>query len=278
MKRTIDIVNNPERLNNWVRQSIVIFNEQAYLDNVQEVYPFQISEQKNIDSGIRREIIQTHHNRSTEKLLNILKLQTKFPYEDPIWYLLKNIKSCFANNPGQVQRIAEILYSMTTEETLARLESPPKLNTQTGPMFRAWLMRKFDFLPAKRFQTTQKGIFMLDASEEEGKQFIKNVLRQNVKKRPDLIAKVNTQYIIGEAKWIGQPGGNQEKQVQEVLEFCRSQRRNVRRVGIVDGFPWALYNYRGNLINNKEAVLVQESEYDILTALLLNEYLNQFYK
>lgn len=91
-----------------------------------------------------------------------------------------------------------------------------------------------------------------------------------------MVAKINSQYVIGEAKWIGQPGGNQEKQVQEVLGFCRQQRGNVIRVGIIDGFPWAVYNTKGKLLNSKEAVLVQESEYDIISALLLEEYLMQF--
>ena len=101
-------------------------------------------------------------------------------------------------------------------------------------------------------------------------------LGQKLNKRPDLVAKAKSAYIIGEAKWIGQPGGNQEKQVQEVLEFCKNQRGDVIRIGIIDGFPWAVFNAKGNLVNNKEAVFVQESEYDIISALLLSDYLNEF--
>ncbi len=277
MKRTIDIINNPENLNPWVRHSVALFSETSYLDNIQEIYPFQISQHpQRINSRIRRAIIQAHQGRDTEKLLSLLESQIKFPYEDPVWYLLKKVRGCLANNPSQVQRIADSLYSMTAEETVIRLESPQKLNTQIGPMFRAWLKRTFNFLPLNPFQSSQNGIFVLEASEEAGKQFVQNILRQVVAKRPDLIAKVNTQYIIGEAKWIGQPGGNQGKQVQEVLVFCRNQRGNIRRIGIVDGFPWAVYNRNGKMINNEEAVLIQESEYDILSALLLNDLFLQF--
>ena len=104
-----------------------------------------------------------------------------------------------------------------------------------------------------------------------------NYLDQNLAKRPDLIAKVNRQIIIGEAKWIGQqPGGNQEKQVQEVLNFCRHQRGNVIRIGVVDGFPWSVFNINHRLVNNKEAVNIQESEYDLVSALLLQAYLQRF--
>jgi hypothetical protein len=276
MDRTIDIENNPEHLNEWVLKSINIFRNSNYLDQILEVYPFQIASPERLDPSVRRRIINAHQSRRTVELINILKELTKFPYEDPIWYLLKNIEGCSVNNPLQIQRIADSLYSMTAEETVVRLESAPKLNTQMGPMFNAWLRQKFNLLTLERFQESTVGICVLDASEELGKQYINEILNQNLDKRPDLIAKVNNTLIIGEAKWVGQPGGNQEKQVQEVLKFCRSQRGNVIRIGIVDGFPWSLFNINHRLVNNKEAVNIQESEYDIVSSLLLEEYLLNF--
>jgi hypothetical protein len=131
-------------------------------------------------------------------------------------------------------------------------------------------------LELNAFQESVRGICILGGSEEVGKLLINEILHQNLPKRPDLIAKVNRQIIIGEAKWIGQPGGNQEKQVQEVLNFCRNQRGNVLRIGVVDGFPWSLFNINHRLVNNKEAVNIQESEYDIISALLLEDYFQKF--
>lgn len=276
MDRTIDIETNPENLNEWVRQSIDLFRNSNYLDQILEVYPFQIAAPERLDAGIRRRIIAAHQGRRTEELIEILKGLTKFPYEDPIWYLLKNIEGCIANNPRQIQRIAESLYSMTAEETVVRLEAAPKLNTQMGPMFNGWLRRNFNLLELDVFQKSTRGVCILDSSEEVGKEFINDTLQQNLAKRPDLIAKVNRQLIIGEAKWIGQPGGNQEKQVQEVLNFCRHQRGNVIRIGVVDGFPWSVFNVNHRLVNNKEAVNIQESKYDMVSALLLQAYLQRF--
>ena len=276
MDRTIDIVNNPESLNPWVLKSSELFRNSNYLDQILEVYPFQIAAPERLEAGIRRRIISAHQARRTEELIQILKSLTKFPYEDPIWYLLKNIEGCIDNNPRQIQRIAESLYSMTAEETVVRLEAAPKLNTQMGPMFNGWLRRRFNMLELADFQSSIRGICILDASEEVGKAFINDTLNQNLPKRPDLIVKVNRQIIIGEAKWIGQPGGNQEKQVQEVLNFCKHQRGHVIRIGVVDGFPWSIFNINHRLINNKEAVNIQESEYDIVSALLLEDYLQRF--
>ncbi len=161
---------------------------------------------------------------------------------------------------------------MTAEETVVRLESAPKMNTQMGPMFSSWVQQKFHLLGIEDFRDATEGVYVLDSPEEAGRTFLIDELNQRVQKRPDLVAKIDSQYVIGEAKWIGQPGGNQYKQVQEVLEFCRNQRGNVRRVGIVDGFPWAQFRTTGNIIQSKEAVSIQESEYDIISALLLEEY------
>lgn len=276
MDRTIDIENNPEDLNEWVLKSMNLFSETNYLDQILAVYPFQIASPERLDLSLRRRIINAHQSRRTNELIQILKGLTKFPYEDPIWYLLKNIEGCSENNPIQIQRIANSLYSMTAEETVVRLEAAPKLNTQMGPMFNAWLRLNFTPLPLNLFQESSEGICILDASEEIGKVYINDILNQNLDKRPDLIAKVNNQLIIGEAKWIGQPGGNQEKQVQEVIKFCRNQRGDVIRIGVVDGFPWSFFNVNHRIVNNKEAVNIQESEYDIVSSLLLHEYFDRF--
>jgi hypothetical protein len=90
------------------------------------------------------------------------------------------------------------------------------------------------------------------------------------------VAKVNSKYIVGEAKWIGSPGGNQNKQVVEVINVCKNQRGDVIRVGIIDGFPWAVRKSDGTIINDKTCVQVQECEYDIISALLLEDFLNSF--
>lgn len=137
MERTINIENNPDDINEWVLKSINLFRNTNYLDQILEVYPFQIASPERLEPILRRSIIAAHQSRRTIELIQILKKLTKFPYEDPIWYLLKNIEGCTENNPIQIDRIAQSLYSMTAEETVVRLEAAPKLNTQMGPMFNA---------------------------------------------------------------------------------------------------------------------------------------------
>lgn len=145
-----------------------------------------------------------------------------------------------------------------------------------GPMFTNWLRTKFNLLNIEDFQRSTNGIFVLSSSEEDGKNFVNDVLNQDLRKRPDLVAKVNETYIVGEAKWIGRSGGNQNNQVRDVLDFCRDQRGAVIRIGIIDGFPWATRKTNDSIINDKVNVLVQEFPYDLLSALLLEDYLNTF--
>lgn len=272
MKRTINL-SDESKFNKWVLRSIKLFNETSYLDDIAKVYPFSASMPYRLDSETSRKIRMAHSSRDTDLLFDLLMSESKFPYEDPLWYMLKNVKSCYNKNPSQKSRLANSLYAMTDSEVIIRLESAPKINTQIGPMFGNWLKNNFNSLSPLQFELSEKGLHILDATEQVAMSFVKDKLGQNLKKRPDLVAKNNNIYIIGEAKWIGQPGGNQEKQVQEVINFCKDQRHSVRRVGIIDGFPWALYNTKDTVFENKESVYVQESVHDLLSALLLKEYL-----
>ena len=276
MNRSIDIEEERGELNEWVLKSIELFENTPYLDNILEVYPLQSASPERLDNRLKRRIISAHQSRRTNELISILQNEVKFPYDEPLWFLMKNIQGCLENNPIQIQRIADSLYSMTADETVFRLESAPKLNTQMGPMFTNWLRENFNLLNIDDFTNSTEGIHILNSSEQDGKTFVNEVLNQNLAKRPDLVAKVNNTYIIGEAKWIGSPGGNQNKQVVEVLNLCRDQRGDVIRIGIIDGFPWATKNNVDNIINDKTVVQVQESEYDIISALLLNDYLSSF--
>ncbi len=276
MDRTIDIENEREELNEWVLKSIQLFESTPYLDNLLEVYPLETAVPNHLEQRLKRRIISAHQGRRTQNLIEILQGEVKFPYDEPLSFLIKEVKDCKNLNPLQINRIANTLYAMTAEELVVRLESAPKINQQMGPMFTNWLRTKFELLNIEDFQRSSTGTFILSSSEEDGKNFVNDVLNQNLRKRPDLVVKVNETYIVGEAKWIGRSGGNQNNQVRDVLDFCREQRGNVIRIGVIDGFPWATRKINDSIIYDKVNVSVQESPYDILSSLLLEDYLNTF--
>lgn len=276
MDRTIDIENEREELNEWVLKSVELFENTPYLDNLLEVYPLETAVPNHLEQRLKRRIISAHQGRRTSDLIDILQGEVKFPYDEPLSFLIKEVKDCKDANPQQINRIANTLYAMTADELVVRLESAPKINQQMGPMFTNWLRTKFNLLNIEDFQRSTNGIFVLSSSEEDGKNFVNDVLNQDLRKRPDLVAKVNETYIVGEAKWIGRSGGNQNNQVRDVLDFCRDQRGAVIRIGVIDGFPWATRKTNDSIINDKVNVLVQEFPYDLLSALLLEDYLNTF--
>ena len=276
MDRTIDIENEREELNEWVLKSVELFENTPYLDNLLEVYPLETAVPNHLEQRLKRRIISAHQGRRTADLIDILQGEVKFPYDEPLSFLIKEVKDCKDANPQQINRIANTLYAMTADELVVRLESAPKINQQMGPMFTNWLRTKFNLLNIEDFQRSTNGIFVLSSSEEDGKNFVNDVLNQDLRKRPDLVAKVNETYIVGEAKWIGRSGGNQNNQVRDVLDFCRDLRGAVIRIGIIDGFPWATRKTNDSIINDKVNVLVQEFPYDLLSALLLEDYLNTF--
>ena len=165
MERKLDIIQDSVRLNPWIKQSIDLFQNEAYLDRILDIYPFDVAAHQRLYYNFRRELISAHNQRNTELLVELLSTPKKFPYEDPVWYLLKNIRDCIEKNPEQIDRVARSLYNMTAEETVIRLEAPPKINTQVGPMFHTWLMSNFDSLPQDEFESSTEGIFILESSE-----------------------------------------------------------------------------------------------------------------
>jgi hypothetical protein len=274
MKRRYNLTEQPDSFNTWVTKSIKIFAETNYLDKLIEIYPFSWSEAKGIDEDLRRKISLALNREDGQELMKLLLLTDRFPYEEPLWHTLKNAKGAWENNPKQLERIAANLLKMKKQEFFARIDAPPAVHTQLGPKFNNWLAQRYDRVDATTFEASTKGIAVLGGSESIGLSFVKDILRQKLDKRPDLVAKVDTTYILGEAKWVGNSGGNQEKQVNEVLRFCAGSYNNVRRIGIIDGFPWMHETKKGRITGAKEAVMVQETEYPIMSALVLPDYLD----
>jgi len=101
MERTIDI-SKTDLLNVWIKKSIEIFENSNYLDRIMDIYTFQITTPARLESDVRRRILMAHQARDTESLLKLLIEIKRFPYDDPVWFLLKNIQGCLANNPKQV--------------------------------------------------------------------------------------------------------------------------------------------------------------------------------
>ena len=120
MDRTIDIENEREDLNKWILKSIELFESTPYLDNLLEVYPLETAIPVHLEQRLKRRIISAHQSRRTNELISILQGEVKFPYDEPLAYLIKEVENCLQANPRQINRIANTLYAMTAEELVVR--------------------------------------------------------------------------------------------------------------------------------------------------------------
>ena len=108
----------------------------------------------------------------------------------------------------------------------------------------------------------------LHTSGEKLRQFA-NMQGCGLQKQPDFVVKVNDRYVVGEAKFIGTEGGNQNRAFDDALKLASSSFKKVATVAVLDGIVWIpdsgqmakrLCNFGGNA----------------LTALLLDDFLASF--
>ncbi len=103
------------------------------------------------------------------------------------------------------------------------------------------------------------------------KDFAEKKLGYSGDKRPDLIARVRRRYIIGEAKFLTDFGGHQNAQFEDAKTLLRDTFAQATKIAILDGVLYIpgknkMYDY---LNTHKE-------EYNIMSSLLLREFLFQF--
>jgi hypothetical protein len=119
---------------------------------------------------------------------------------------------------------------------------------------------------AQEFQNSAQRIVFLDASGRRLRDFA-NRLGCGLQKQPDFIAKSNGKYVVGEAKFIGTEGGNQNRGFDDALLLASRASSGAITSAILDGIIWIpesgqmsrrLANFPGNA----------------LTALLLDDFLN----
>lgn len=108
-------------------------------------------------------------------------------------------------------------------------------------------------------------VFLKLSGGKKLKDYANEYLNCGLQKIPDFIGKKGTTYFVGEAKYIGDKGGNQDKSIEDALSLARKA-TSAMMVAVLDGVVWLessgpsmwgkLKNFSGNA----------------LSALLLNEF------
>lgn len=191
----------------------------------------------------------------------------KFPIKDPYVAYLKRSHSAIDLNPETVRRIAETLYGIGFEEMIEGIEEPKEFNRQIGTLFRRFLPQLgYPVVGPGQFRESNEGILILAGSDADLKSFAIEYLGYDVDKGLDVVAKVNSTYVIGEAKFLTDFGGHQNAQFRDALALLEEYEGNARAIAILDGVVWI----RGG---HKMFRTVTAQEKPVLSALLLKAFL-----
>jgi len=105
-------------------------------------------------------------------------------------------------NPKTVQRLCGRLYEMGLSELYRRCSEPKETNRQIGPMFRRWLRKgalSLQPVDLPTFAASDEDA-VLDASEAEMTDFVRQHLGYEGDKGLDFVARFRGQYVIGEER------------------------------------------------------------------------------
>ena len=204
-------------MNYWLKLSIDYTNQRNYLDDLFQVYPTIPEGIRAIDDAVWANVRAAFEDRDNATLLKSLLRLELFPIKDSYVAYLRRDPEAIERNPATVARLCGRLYEMGLDKIHERASEPKETNRQIGPLFRRWLRKKtLGIQPVEmaEFTNTEENA-ILDASDTETRNFAETHLNYSLNKSPDLIARFNGKYVIGEAKFLTDLGGHQNAQFND---------------------------------------------------------------
>jgi len=262
-----------KNMNHWTKLSIDFANQRNYLDELFRVYPTIPDSIREIDEAKWKEVEKAFGGKDNVALLRSLLKLKLFPIKDSYVAYLKRDKESILRNPKTVKRLCSRLREMGLDKIWEKCSEPKETNRQIGPLFGNWLKKGELGLPllnrSKFEQSTEDAILM--ESDIILKDFAEKRLRYKGDKRPDFIARVRNRYIVGEAKFLTDFGGHQNAQFEDAKAILKDTTIQATKIAVLDGVLYIpgknkMYDY---LNTHKE-------EYNIMSSLLLREFLFQF--
>lgn len=263
-------------MNKWVQKSTNLAKSNFYLDNLLKIYPpHEISRELILEeesSNFKNLFERKDCKQLIKELLRLKDMGFKFPIENPYISFLSYYKDAIEKNPKTVNQICDQLLKLDYNQLKKKLEAPKKASRRIGPMFRNWLKEKFAFLDIREFKEADKIVF-LEGGDKVLKEYAEKRLQcvfGELSKGLDFIAKAQTNYIIGTAKFITAFGGTQDNQFNDAIRLIKDTRcpPEVTKIAIIDGVAWLGGRMKFTLDSLRDDQLA-------LSALLLQKYLNE---
>ena len=258
-------------MNYWTDLSIQFASQRNYLDELFTVYPLAPDNIRELDKMVWSKVEAAYNKRNNIELINSLLRLKLFPIKDSYVSFLRRDKSAIERNPETVNRICSRLYELGLDKIYLRSAEPKEANRQMGQLFKNWIKKETLGLPLLTslafLQTEENAI--LTGTDAELTRFAKDHLNYNREKGLDFVARMHHKYIVGEAKFITDFGGHQDRQFDDGITLLRNTSVKAIKIALYDG---VLY------INGRSRIhkhLLDYQEENIFSSLLLRDFLYQ---
>lgn len=259
-------------MNKWLKKSINLAAQPGYLDKLQEIYDLPINPVRDINEQNWYNVEKSFHEKDDIGLINnLLSLHSnssKFPIKNSYLGFLKKNRESIHNNPITVKKITNILYSMGLEKIREKSIEPKETNQQIGPLFGNYLKNSnlgLEKLEIEKFSKSSANALLI-GSDSEMKNFAKKNLDYRGEKGLDFLCRIKKKYIIGEAKFISDYGGNQTKSILDARTLLNYG--NAEKILILDG---VLYIPSSDKLH--KTIINDLRDENILSGLLLRDFI-----
>lgn len=255
-------------MNHWIEKSIKIVNSPGYLDRISEIYEMQINPERPLSDNIVSELKKAFDNKDARRLIKLFIDNSEiFPVKDSYIGFLRIKEEAINENPKTIQRIAKRLYSLGFERMMQEGTRPIETNRQLGNAFKGWLPKLgYKLVDENEFLKINNQILILEGGDKFLANFAREKLGCILRKGIDFIIKKNGKYIIGEAKFLTTPGGEQDRGFDDAENFIHEKSGKAIRIAVLDGYIW-LDALSG--LHKK----IKQSDDNIMSALLLKEFI-----
>lgn len=252
-------------MNAWARKTARLAKEGNYLDQLQVVYPsepkLRVVSREDLDA-----IKAAYSSGECLRLLELLLGQSRFPFDDSYVQFLRADRGAIRRNPKTVKRLCERLFKMGLGEVIEGVKAPVVPNRRRGAQFKQWAKSNFSYVNLEKFENSKEGIVFLNASEKALRDYANAKFRAGLKKRPDFIARSDSRYIVGEAKFLSALGGEQAGGFEDAVSVAAHPAGGAVKVSILDGIVWlesgsGFYQF------------IENSSINVFSALLLQDFL-----
>ena len=257
-------------MNIWTQKSIELARKPKYLDALSAVYVMNINPERPLTKEVEKKIRVAFLGKKDKELVHLLIQNEVFPVKDSYIGFLRLNPKAINQKPLTIKRIAQRLYALGLEALIKEATRPKETNRQLGQSFKKWLPQLgYPVLNAEDFARA-RGTAILAGGDAQLAKYAREKLGCTLSKGIDFVLKKGDRCIIGEAKFLTTPGGEQDRGFDDASNFIKGKMRpNVKRIAVLDGYVWV---ERTGGLHNK----IVRNNLDIFSSLLLPEYIKKF--